>query len=592
MLGVTERSIRNYVRTLNNNQQDEPLIVSSTQGYKIQQSLYNTNLKNELFAGDEDRLLFRIALILIDQKNFISFDELATRLHYSVESIRSKVQLLFAKINDLGINAHFESQIFTGIRVTGSESQLRLLLEQLVPIDRIEMSDTAKSITEVLKPIVSEASVEKQLSVMDEVFSKSHVTMDFIVYAKIACHLLIANYRIQDGFVLEDLTTSDIANSQFPEHKLARSLIEANANELATQNEIFQLTNYLISLPINIPSDYTPEIDSKQREVINTTLELAERDYSIPLYSNEQYRMQITNHIIRLLNPLEESIPIFNPYSAETKREYLFAYSIACYLYDSLENAFSIRIPESEIAYLAIHVQLILVEETKKPIKTLLIVQGKQAEAELFKYKIQTYFPTIKVEKISTNLSNDDEAQYPLIIVRGGLINAVRNRNVIEVSRVLNGIDLSTIKSFIDSLGTYDLISNLDYYQMDVASSQEALEFLLNKSGYGSFLPHFMQRESMSPTDIGNMVALPHPFLKGSETSAKIIIGINKRNIKWGKQNVRLVIIYIPAADLKTNKNFFSEVYQRTSDITLVQNLLKSQSKTEFIKIWNSKGVN
>ena len=160
------------------------------------------------------------------------------------------------------------------------------------------------------------------------------------------------------------------------------------------------------------------------------------------------------------------------------------------------------------------------------------------------------------------------------------------------MSRSLNGTDLAAIRSFVDSLGTFDLIRNLDYYHMEVDNSTDALHYLLNKSGYGSLLSHFMQREDMSSTDIGNMVALPHPFLKGSETSAKIVIGINDHNITWGKQNVRLVIIYIPASDLKTNKDFFNDVCQRTSDITLVQSLLKSQTKSEFIKLWNSKGVN
>ena len=94
----------------------------------------------------------------------------------------------------------------------------------------------------------------------------------------------------------------------------------------------------------------------------------------------------------------------------------------------------------------------------------------------------------------------------------------------------------------------------------------------------------------MSATDIGIMVALPHPFLKGSESAAKVIIGINKRDINWGNQKVRLVIVYIPMVDLGVNKSFFDEVYQRTSDMPFVNQLIKTKDKEEFIKIWNKKG--
>ena len=95
MLGVTERSIRNYVRTLNSSETQAPLIVSSNKGYRIQRDLYNESIENRLFAKDDADLLFKIALILMNQSTFITFDDLAVQLNYSVESIRSKVQALF-----------------------------------------------------------------------------------------------------------------------------------------------------------------------------------------------------------------------------------------------------------------------------------------------------------------------------------------------------------------------------------------------------------------------------------------------------------------------------------------------------------------
>ncbi len=129
-----------------------------------------------------------------------------------------------------------------------------------------------------------------------------------------------------------------------------------------------------------------------QRGQLESSLKRAESYYGIPLYSNESYRNQIINHIMRLLDPIEESIPVFNRYSQKTKREYLFAYSIACFLYDELQNDFDIQAPEFEIAYLAIHIQLVLTEETKSTIRTESVFQGKKAEEDCFDIRSRHIF--------------------------------------------------------------------------------------------------------------------------------------------------------------------------------------------------------
>ncbi|MBO1482560.1 MULTISPECIES: PTS sugar transporter subunit IIA, partial [Lacticaseibacillus] len=275
----------------------------------------------------------------------------------------------------------------------------------------------------------------------------------------------------------------------------------------------------------------------------------------------------------------------------KTKREYLFAYSIACFLYDDLESDFDLQIPESEIAYLAIHIQLVLTEETKNVIPTKLVFQGKKAEGELFRYKIQTYFPRLEIEAVTPAIDQSDIEKYQLIICCGFQeTTSVISSKVIEISKEMDTRDIAKIQNFVETIGTASLIQQLDYHHINESSSEEAIEYLLRKSEYLNLLPYFQKRESMSPTDIGHLVAMPHPFLKGAETTAKVIVGINRQEIPWGHQKVRLVVIYIPAADLKTNKNFFNDVYEHTSDLAEVHALLETKTKQEFIDVWNRKG--
>lgn len=590
MLGVTERSIRNYVRTLNSSETQDPLIVSSNKGYKIQRDLYNESVKNRLFAKDDEELLFRIALILMNQSTFITFDDLAVQLNYSVESIRSKVQALFSKIHDLKLHVRLESRIFTGIRILGEENQKRLLLEQLIPIEQIEKGNLTDSTFKLMGLLANRKSIKAEIGSIDAVFSRHHTTMDFIVYAKIICHMIIVMNRCKNASLI---TLSEVGsnNESHPEFQLASSLLAMSVYPINDEAETMALTNYLIALPLNTPGAFVPDMNARQKKVLEASLKRAEEYYAIPLYSNKRYRAQIMNHVMRLLDPLEESIPIFNPYSEKTKREYLFAYSIACFLYDDLESDFDLQIPESEIAYLAIHIQLILTEETKNVIPTKLVFQGKKAEGELFRYKIQTYFPRLEIEAVTPTIDQSDIEKYQLIICCGFQeTTSVISSKVIEISKEMDTRDIAKIQNFVETIGTASLIQQLDYHHINESSSEEAIEYLLRKSGYLNLLPYFQKRESMSPTDIGHLVAMPHPFLKGSETTAKVIVGINRQEIPWGHQKVRLVVIYIPAADLKTNKNFFNDVYEHTSDLAEVHALLETKTKQEFIDVWNRKG--
>jgi len=589
IIGVTERSIRNYVRNLNGNQYQEPLIIATNAGYKIQKAIYNESVKNQLLDKDVTNILFNIAFLLANETDFISFDELTLKVHYSVESIRNQVQQLFSKIKEDNFKLKINARIFTGIKLEGDEEQKRLFLESLLPIGQITKESIETSTYVLLDSIVERKMIQEEIQILDQTFSKRNVSMDFMVYSKILCHMLILLNRTRFEYSLP-FRDEDLRISEYPEYQLAQELLSNQTLTINSESERVSLANYLITLPINIPTNHTPSMDSYQQAAIDKTLKMAEKYYTISIYANQQYRLQLTNHILRLLNPIKESIPIFNPYSNETKREYFFAYSIACFLYDNLKESLSLKIPESEVAYLAIRVQLILLEETKEPIKTLLIFNGKSAESALYRYKLQTYFPNIQIEVVTSIFKQPNLSAYKLIILLGYDGDEIQGENIVRVSHALTATDILRIQTFVDSMGTNSLIENLDYYHIDETESHAAIQFLLEKSGYSNLVPYFIKRESMSATDIGNKVALPHPFLKGSESAAKVIIGINKRDINWGNQKVRLVIVYIPMVDLGVNKSFFDEVYQRTSDMPFVNQLIKTKDKEEFIKIWNKKG--
>ncbi len=131
MLHVTDRTIRNYIKDINENFSDV-VIVSSPQGYAIvtDDSLGHheeVDLTNK--EPEEAILEFEIIQFLMNRDEYTTYEEIADAFFYSPQTIRSRMQRLTMNIHSLGIDASINTRVFKGIMLTGTEIQKRVLLE-------------------------------------------------------------------------------------------------------------------------------------------------------------------------------------------------------------------------------------------------------------------------------------------------------------------------------------------------------------------------------------------------------------------------------------------------------------------------------
>ncbi|MCK6257808.1 PTS sugar transporter subunit IIA [Fictibacillus sp. KIGAM418] len=118
-----------------------------------------------------------------------------------------------------------------------------------------------------------------------------------------------------------------------------------------------------------------------------------------------------------------------------------------------------------------------------------------------------------------------------------------------------------------------------------------SMAYALNMRGYveESYLDSVLERENISPTSIGNLVAIPHP-VKQNALDSCIAIGILKKPIKWGMNNVQLV--FLLALNEKDKEEFsilFNRLWKVVQNKKLVSELCKTSSfieiKTELERI-------
>ncbi|XXF65584.1 PTS sugar transporter subunit IIA [Thermoanaerobacterium thermosaccharolyticum] len=110
-----------------------------------------------------------------------------------------------------------------------------------------------------------------------------------------------------------------------------------------------------------------------------------------------------------------------------------------------------------------------------------------------------------------------------------------------------------------------------------------------NKCVKEEFKKSVIEREKISSTSIGNLVAIPHSIL-GYAIGSHIAIGILEKPINWGNDKVQLVMML---ALEKMNGNefqsIFNELFDVANDYEMVLKLTNAKNITEFVNILKNK---
>ena len=88
-------------------------------------------------------------------------------------------------------------------------------------------------------------------------------------------------------------------------------------------------------------------------------------------------------------------------------------------------------------------------------------------------------------------------------------------------------------------------------------------------------------REQIAPTEINELVAIPHCISK-TGTKSVLAIGILDKPILWDKTFVQLVFLGSLDPSIKSNRGVFTMLYKLTKNIEKVKELVKEKTLREF----------
>lgn len=593
LFNVTTRTIRNDVREINENYLENAIITGNTQkGYKLVGDLTNIQ-QNE---DDYEERAFHIIKTLLSETEYISYDELAKKLYFSTQTIRKDVQKLLRIIQAENRNIEVEAIIFQGIRLKGSEVEKRLLLKKLIKADCLKRMSLDTALQYYFGDWFSNSSIQLIYSCIEEEVTNSNLVLNAQELFSICVNIMISIKRVSLDQKMNEVDMR-LDKNNFEESRIAQVILNRLTQEMNVQfdeYEIQYLCYLLITLQILpkeeevIEHEHSDEIVEKVKSVIKKV----GNQYGFIHPMNEKLFDRLLVHITKSLYPLKYFFPVENPFIAQIKTEYMNAYNIAVVLAKELQFSLNIKIPENEIGYLSLHV-LNIIENSHETKKCISIIYGKNPLiGKLLVRKINVFFPNIEIEGLyAKHEIHLIPKEIETIISIGEIPNGQQTEwnNCIHISEMITSEDMKTISIKLNRGLLKYYLSSRDLYFLDEENQKCLLQTLTNHGDIEQLYTSIMERENMSSTNIGNLVAMPHPFDSGNNEKLRVLVAINKQKILWGDKMAQIIFLFIPPKNQKENNTkFFEEIHDVFKQTNMTEKLLKVSNYEEFLEVWSS----
>lgn len=307
-------------------------------------------------------------------------------------------------------------------------------------------------------------------------------------------------------------------------------------------------------------------------------------------------------HLDIALSRLKHQMNIRNEALDLIKTEYPLAFQLAAIAGLVIEREIKVAVNEDEIAYIAIHFGAGLSRKAAKPTmqikKALLVCGAGVGMAVLIKAKIEEHFKD-RIQIVDTipgyQLSEEmiDSVDIVLTTVP---IARLKSTKIINISHLLNADETMLLEREIFKKDRINLDlpaqffrEDFFYVHMDFDHKWEVVEFLTSQLVQAGMMSEIgkasvKEREHLFSTELGNLLAIPHPLYNDLDQTL-IPILILRKPIRWNKKFVQVVLlINVAKGAYGLWDTFFPKLIKYLTKDKGLQLLIKEPSYPSFIK--------
>lgn len=599
-LNVSTKTVLNRINEFSSNLADEGIIILKKPRVGIWLEIKNTKSweriinknSNSIFDQPKQRMDY-IILSLLMSEDPISLEEFSERLYSSYSTVNNDLTAVRQEL----AKYHLELANIRGLgyEIQGKEKDLRRLFS-----DKITKTDWLESLTESTNNINYSFLKEEVRRVL--VNTKFHLSESN--FENLCIHLFIAINRIQhNNYEInedEEEFSQDFDCEIEKVEEALSLLVERLINKEFPSIEKKMLRIQLSAKQILANKDNDVITQDTVRKV-NEMLQVVNQSFHIDLTQDQELIKNLSLHLVPLNYRLKYSIKVQNPLVEEIKKNCPLGFIVANEAVKVLDEPVNGSVGEDEIALLALHFNLALQRnenlQTRFRKKNIIIVCGTGVgTAMMLEFQILDKFGEYINETLVTDsisLENINVSEYDCLI---STIPLKDNLEIpyLHVNYFLTESDIKQLQMLL-SLDDIDQQLNRFFSEefffthLDASNANDAINkiFDMTKNTIDlpeAFISSVLKREKLFSTEIGNNVAIPHPYDQ-FDLPSFAIIAILDNPIKWNKKEVQFVLLFIIGKNDKENMQFFYQTISKyLIDSEKINNIIESQRFDVFLK--------
>lgn len=605
LLGVSDRTVRNDIVSINEFYKDSIIESNIRKGYRIYEAKMRQiigNRSTQIPQTSEERQEFILKILLkSSQINTYVLAEQICVSPFSLENDINKIRKLLDYYPKLKISR--QNNI---LRLIGEEQEKRHLYEELILFNMKGNLLNLNKIAECFPGF----ELLKIKDILESIFEEYQYPINERLIPPLLIHIgIILDRNLVFQFLSYEECQTVLQKTQ--EYQIAERFFEKLSQRFAMKVPDVEIQEFAFYLKRSVKKKFCETMENGNAEELASDLiryiiaEIREH-FDIDFSEDQEFRLGLQLHIISLLKRHYEHIEIDNTCLEEVKRKYPLIFEMGVWVCKIMEEQLKITISENEISFIALHIGSAYERANlRRKYKCILICPHNQTVINLCVQKLNNRFSD-RIEIVNCMSYFEESlvlATEPDFIVTTQPLRHSLDIETVEVSMFFDCKDEEIVYKTLKRLDQIRYKNNFQFFilnlmreefftvNMEGDEPKEIISVMCDKLYFRGhvkedFKEGVLKRERLSPTSFFHGFAIPHSMFHKSTNHSVISTAILKHPVKWGEYEVRLVLLLaITEENHNFLKIFFDWLNSVVADSEKFAGLLDVQDYQSFVNI-------
>lgn len=607
IFNTNPRQIKYLVTKIN---EEKQYISSSRMGYKINLDNYKaiTNPKMLIPNSSDERRKIILEELVVHNK-VTTIDDLLNRLCISYNTFQNELVNWRKELKQYNIYLKIKNNKIYSI---GSITDKQQILKNIV---MAELKNRSFSLENLQKYFIN-INLKDLRKIVIDVFSKYEYFLDNFSLLNYVLHIaLLIELRINDigayhqsKEILSNKTDS-IPHMEAIIQDITKKLNDYFKYDLFTYGDICEVSMLVATRIISKKDqkDQSTNLNEVAGEeassICNEVFELLKNNYEIEV-DNTQFALPFALHIKNLIIRCNKNLLLKNGQFINLRVSYPFLYVVATQIAYIINKHTLSSISEDEIAYIALHVGVIMEganAQKSNLLCSVFVPDYYDICKNICHQLIHNFNDIILIKNVATTyeqlVSQLDDIDVVITTYNGLDID----KPVIEIGPFINDDNFDTLRTkiqhLIDNKQNELAISKIKvflkeetcFFNQTYKNTEDAINTISNKLYENKlvskdYAEKLFEHEKISPSSFDKIV-ITHS-LDNSDSNSFISLSINKNPIDWGNNKVNIIFVISLINDDKNKfRDLFNFLIKLVSNQEIFTSLIKANSYGELLDL-------